>query len=131
MDEPTAISANPERAIETYCECRNVMIAQCGSIFCIEAGEADAIESGQAETSADPQIAIGCLSDCANEIMRQAFVGLPGARSILGERSFGRFGCRCSWGVLSRAGEGDGKPDGWGHQNARYAAKLSHELGRV
>ena len=84
MDESTAVSPDPERAIKAHGKRRNIMIPECRSIPGVEACEADAIESGETEPGTDPKVTVGRLRDRADEVVRQTFVSLPRARRIFG-----------------------------------------------
>ena len=82
MDEPSAICADPQRTILGDSERGNILAGERGCIFGVEAGESDAVEARQTDTSADPEIAVGSLGDGTNEIVRQAFISLPGATGV-------------------------------------------------
>lgn len=75
---------NPEPSGFIHAQMFHLNISQVAGVLLIESDKPHTIEPGEsAITGANPQIAVGRLSDAGNPILRQTFVCLPEVDQIL------------------------------------------------
>ena len=77
-----SLGSKPESPVSIRCDCLNVVF-DYWSVLVVENRELDSIEARQPLLRGQPYVAIGCLTDRHDRVLRKPLVGLPYVMNVL------------------------------------------------